>query len=103
MPKKQRPSPQPTQSLFSTFFHSILPNFNLEELNRNQPAREAQIEQPQEPGTEGFLANSDLRRSLTSLFDAMRDLLSVFELNDGQNEGDIESGDDNVSDSDQAR
>lgn len=32
----------------------------------------------------------------------MRDLLTVFEANDGQNEGDIESGDDNASDADQA-
>ncbi|XP_054275813.1 transcription factor 25 [Macrosteles quadrilineatus] len=65
---------------FSVFLRSFMPNFNV-----NAPASDGdEVE-----GGEG--AAVDLRRSMTSLLDAMRDLLSNIHMPDGPAEGDIDS------------
>lgn len=65
---------------FSMFFRSLMPNFNV-----NQPASD----EPEGEEAEG--AGVDLRRSVTSLLDAMRDLLSNIHMPDVPAEGDIDS------------
>lgn len=49
-------------------------------------------------GAAGGVGGNDLRRSVTSLLDAMRDLISNFHLADVPNEGDVDSDDDNNRD-----
>lgn len=69
-------------SAFSMFFRSIMPNFNI-----NQPVSD-------EAGTdEGDGAAVDLRRRVTSLLDAMRDLLTNMHMPDVPGDGDIEDAD----------
>ncbi|XP_064466534.1 ribosome quality control complex subunit TCF25-like [Ornithodoros turicata] len=78
------------------FFRSLLPSFNLPAdavgIQVNDPA----AEHPR--GAEGAAARavdaSDLRRSVTSLLDAMRDLLNNIHLtSDVPNDGDVDSDD----------
>lgn len=81
-----RPSRQATQDdrgMLSMFFRSLLPNFNVP---RDILAAEA--------GAAGGGDPNDLRRSVTSLLDAMRDLMSNIHLADVPNEGDVDSDDD---------
>lgn len=69
-------------SAFSIFFRSLMPNFNI-----NQPVSD-------EAATdEGDGAAVDLRRRVTSLLDAMRDLLTNMHMPDVPGDGDIEDGD----------
>lgn len=69
-------------SAFSMFFRSIMPNFNI-----NQPVSD-------EAATdEGDGAAVDLRRRVTSLLDAMRDLLTNMHMPDVPGDGDNEDGD----------
>lgn len=69
-------------SAFSIFFRSIMPNFYL-----NQPVSD-------EAATdEGDGAAVDLRRRVTSLLDAMRDLLTNMHMPDVPGDGDIEDAD----------
>ena len=90
-----RPKPKSPQSIendrgmLTTFLTSWLPNFN-ENLVRNlgREQAEGQGAVAREPGD-----TNELRRSVTSLLDAMRDLLSNFQMVDVQNEGDASSED----------
>uniref|UniRef100_A0A8D9EGQ1 Transcription factor 25 n=1 Tax=Cacopsylla melanoneura TaxID=428564 RepID=A0A8D9EGQ1_9HEMI len=88
----------------SIFFRSFMPTFNV-----NQAAQEAAVALPdvlQGGGAEGGAvegaggiggvasASVDLRRSVNSLIDAMRDLLSNIHMPDVQDDGDVEDEED---------
>ncbi|GIX85119.1 transcription factor 25 [Caerostris extrusa] len=80
---------QEDRSVLGMFFRSLLPTFNA--------PREGGGEPPNEAGAQGGIeprGSNDLRRSVTSLLDAMRDLISNIHLADVPNEGDVESDDD---------
>ncbi|KAL1456324.1 hypothetical protein WDU94_001063 [Cyamophila willieti] len=87
----------------SIFFRSFMPTFNV-----NQAAQEAAVALPDvlqgggadggaaEGGGVGGVASAsvDLRRSVNSLIDAMRDLLSNIHMPDVQDDGDVEDEED---------
>uniref|UniRef100_A0A1B6HFN7 Uncharacterized protein n=1 Tax=Homalodisca liturata TaxID=320908 RepID=A0A1B6HFN7_9HEMI len=81
-----RPTRYQNPSAFYMFFRSLMPNFN-----PNQTG--GALEEPGEMGEEGDGEGAavDLRRSVTSLLDAMRDLLSNIHMPDVPAEGDIDS------------
>ncbi|XP_035222319.1 transcription factor 25-like [Stegodyphus dumicola] len=86
-----RPSRRPVpddRGVLSMFFRSLLPNFNM--------PRDPALEAPHEAGAQGGEPRdtNDLRRSVTSLLDAMRDLIGNIHLADVPNEGDVDSDDD---------
>jgi len=90
------------QGLLSVFLRSWLPDFNIEELaarNRGIPRNAQQVNNEALEGA-AAAANrepadtNDLRRSVTSLLDAMRDLLSNIHMADVPHEGDVESEED---------
>ncbi|GFQ68175.1 transcription factor 25 [Trichonephila clavata] len=72
-----RPFSQEDRSVLGMFFRSLLPTFNA--------PREGGAEAPREAGAQGGAearSSNDLRRSVTSLLDAMRDLISNIHLAD---------------------
>lgn len=75
-----RPSPTENRGALSMFFRSLLPDFNAPHDVVGAAAERSDT--------------NDLRRSVTSLLDAMRDLLSNIELADVPNEGDVDSDED---------
>ena len=99
------------QGLLSVFLRSWLPDFNAEELgiggggggagarNRAMGRVERQLDNDAAAGAVGGGNRrapgdtNDLRRSVTSLLDAMRDLLSNIHMADVPNEGDVSSED----------
>ncbi|XP_067133475.1 ribosome quality control complex subunit TCF25 isoform X2 [Centruroides vittatus] len=95
--RSPRSSMADDQGVLSMFFRSLLPNFNLPREGAVADAAPAN----RESGAAGGDRNSDtndLRRSVTSLLDAMRDLLSNIHLVDVPNEGDVDSSDDEHED-----
>ncbi|XP_014262295.2 transcription factor 25 [Cimex lectularius] len=66
-------------STLSIFIRSLMPNFNINQVASDETG---------EDGGEG--SGVDLRRSVTSLLDAMRDLLSNIHLPDVPGDGDVE-------------
>lgn len=103
-PQKPEFPPQVSdQGLLSIFLRSWLPDFNVEDLaagghglrNRVMARNDAAgAEAGAVGGQRGTEDTSDLRRSVTSLLDAMRDLLSNIHMADVPNEGDVSSEDD---------
>nr|CAG4650400.1 EOG090X0BCY [Sida crystallina] len=101
-------SNQSEGGLLSTFFRSLLPGYNIQDvdnpqlLQQHQNQLEQQVVQPQlerldggqgaEAPVEG--AGANLQRSVTSLFNAMRDLLSSIHLNDGEHPAEEDEDDD---------
>ncbi|XP_076358427.1 LOW QUALITY PROTEIN: nuclear localized protein 1 [Tachypleus tridentatus] len=90
------PRSQPTDNhgVLSMFFRSLLPNYHLLPADgahgeRNVAGNQEEAAEGEHRGTD----TNDLRRSVTSLLDAMRDLLSNIHLADVPNEGDVESDD----------
>lgn len=77
-------------SAMSIFFQSLLPNFIVESAGNG-------VGDPDDivavPVGEGAGASVDLRRSVTSLLDAMRDLLSNIRLPDEPNHADVDEND----------
>lgn len=95
--RSPRSSVADDQGVLSMFFRSLLPNFNLPREGVIAGATSAN----REGGATGIDRSSDtndLRRSVTSLLDAMRDLLSNIHLVDVPNEGDVDSSDDEHDD-----
>ncbi len=90
------------QGLLSVFLRSWLPDFNIEEFAARNRGIARNVQQADNEALEGAVAaarrepgdTNDLRRSVTSLLDAMRDLLSNIHMADIQNEGDVSSEDD---------
>lgn len=72
------------------FFRSLMPNFNANQPASDEPEGNAEGQGDEEGGG----AAVDLQRSVTSLLDAMRDLLSNIHMPDGPAEGDIDSDED---------
>ncbi|KAK8761270.1 nuclear localized protein 1 [Amblyomma americanum] len=92
------------QSMMGAFFRSLLPSFNLPEevvgidvqnpmvLVEPGPAEQGAVGAAEADGVNADAA--DLRRSVTSLLEAMRDLLSSIHLpSDVPNDGDVDSDD----------
>lgn len=77
-------------STLSIFLRSLMPNFNIIQVTSDEPGAA-------EEGGEG--SGVDLRRSVASLLDAMRDLLSNIHMSDVPGDGDI----DDDPDSDEGR
>ncbi|XP_071443869.1 ribosome quality control complex subunit TCF25 [Hetaerina americana] len=100
--RPQRTRAHENSNAFSMFFRSILPNFNI-----NEPVRENahQDEGPDAAEGGGNAENSltssvDLHRSVTSLLDAMRDLLSNIHFPDVPHDGDVDDDDNDDSEED---
>ncbi|KAG8224133.1 hypothetical protein J437_LFUL001827 [Ladona fulva] len=92
--RPQRPRAHENSNTFSMFFRSILPNFNINELARDNAQAGDAVE-----GAEGganpdgsLTSRVDLHRSVTSLLDAMRDLLSNT-FPDVPHDGDVDDDD----------
>lgn len=90
------------QSMMGAFFRSLLPSFNLPpEVAGIDVRNPLVLVEPAEQGAAGAAAMhagnedaGDLRRSVTSLLEAMRDLLSNIHLpSDVPNDGDVDSDD----------
>uniref|UniRef100_A0A0P4VSV4 Putative transcription factor 25 n=2 Tax=Rhodnius TaxID=13248 RepID=A0A0P4VSV4_9HEMI len=79
-----------SDSTLSIFLRSLMPNFNIIQVTSDEPGAA-------EEGGEG--SGVDLRRSVASLLDAMRDLLSNIHMSDVPGDGDI----DDDPDSDEGR
>ncbi len=90
------------QGLLSVFLRSWLPDFNIEEFAARNRGIARNVQQADNEALEGAVAaarrepgdTNDLRRSVTSLLDAMRDLLSNIHMADIQHEGDVSSEED---------
>lgn len=86
------------QGMVSAFFRSLLPSFNLPrevvgiEVNDPAPLEGMAAAGAAVPDGAHAADGGDLRRSVTSLLEAMRDLLSNIHL-PSPNEGDIDSDD----------
>ncbi|XP_046391016.1 transcription factor 25 [Ischnura elegans] len=98
--RPQRTRAHENSNAFSMFFRSILPNFNI-----NEPARENAQPDEGADGAEGggnaensLTSSVDLHRSVTSLLDAMRDLLSNIHFPDVPHDGDVDDDDDSEED-----
>ncbi|KAG8200352.1 hypothetical protein JTE90_028534 [Oedothorax gibbosus] len=86
-----RPVSADDRGVLSMFFRSLLPTFNVPRDGAEAPRDAAQGA----VGGVGAQGGNDLRRSVTSLLDAMRDLISNIHLADVNNEGDVDSDEDN--------
>ncbi|RWS02619.1 Transcription factor 25-like protein, partial [Dinothrombium tinctorium] len=89
-----RPSQSGDQSLLSLFLRSWLPDFNVD--NSSQGAvggQAANVERRANNVRRDPAETNDLRRSVTSLLDAMRDLLNNIDMADIPNEGDVDESD----------
>lgn len=80
--RPQRLRSYDNSTVVSIFFRSIMPNFNLSQPVSDEAATD-----------EGDGAAVDFRRRVTSLLDAMRDLLTNMHMPDVPGDGDIEDGD----------
>nr|CAG4638662.1 EOG090X0BCY [Cyclestheria hislopi] len=86
-------SNQSTGSLLSSFFRSLMPSYNPQEMNHDRQVIHEALQRPAAEGgeNEGQSATADLRNSVTTLVDAMRDLLGSIhlpELNRNDDESD---------------
>lgn len=87
--KRTKPDTPDDKGVLSMFFFSLLPSFNMPRDNANDMALEAGARGGAEAG------RNDLRRSVTSLIDAMRDLINTaHNAADMPNEADVDSDDD---------
>lgn len=96
--RPQRTRAHENSNAFSIFFRSILPTFNM-----NDPAREFAQPVDGEDAAEGganaengLTSSVDLHRSVTSLLDAMRDLLNNIRFPDVPQDGDADDDDDDT-------
>lgn len=87
--KRSKPDAPDDKGVLNMFFYSLLPSFSM--------PRDGNNDLPQEAGARGAEGggHNDLRRSVTSLIDAMRDLISTaHNAADMPNEADVDSDDD---------
>ncbi|RZF32605.1 hypothetical protein LSTR_LSTR011052 [Laodelphax striatellus] len=83
-PQRRRMQGSSNLGMFSMFFRSLMPSFN-----PNQMVAADELALDELPDGAGV----DFRRSVTSLLDAMRDLLANVNMPDGPQDGDVEDGD----------